>query len=77
LTRTQLNGWLAYYRLRPFGSKRDDLRQGVASFWQVSCMVEKPPEDHAPEKYMLKFDDAPPLNEAEVILQRIRERLSG
>jgi hypothetical protein len=76
LTRDDINGWLAFYRLRPFGTKRDDLRAAVQTYWQVSTQITEFPDDHSPKKYMLKFDDAPPLNEAEQIMQRIRERMS-
>jgi hypothetical protein len=62
--------------MRPFGTKRDDLRAAVATYWQVSTQITEAPADHEPKKYMLKFDDAAPLNEAEQIMQRIRERMS-
>jgi hypothetical protein len=76
LTLTQILGWLAWYRIRPFGTKRDDLRAAVQTYWQVSTQITEYPDDHSPKKYMLKFDDDPPLNEAESIIQRIRERMS-
>jgi hypothetical protein len=76
LTRDDINGWLAFYRIRPFGTKRDDLRAAVQTYWQVSSQITEFPDDHSPKKYMLKFDYAPPLNEAEAIMQRIRERMS-
>jgi hypothetical protein len=76
LTRDDINGWLAFYRIRPFGTKRDDLRAAVQTYWQVSSQITEFPDDHSPKKYMLKFDDEPPLNEAESIMQRIRERMS-
>jgi hypothetical protein len=62
--------------MRPFGTKRDDLRAAVATYWSVSASISEAPPDHSPQKYMLKFDDAAPLNDAEQIMQRIRERMS-
>jgi hypothetical protein len=76
LTKTQIIEWAAFYRIRPFGSKRDDLRAAVATYWSVSAAISEAPADHTPQKYMLKFNDAAPLNEAEEIMQRIRERMS-
>jgi hypothetical protein len=77
LTQSQILEWMAYYRIRPFGGRRDDLRAGLVSFWNVACHVTEPPEDHTPEKYTLSFNDGPPLTEAEEILKRIRSRMSG
>lgn len=77
LTQDQLIGWLAFYKIRPFGTKRDDLRAAMQTYWQVSCSVTEAPEDHSPEKYMLKFDDGPQQTEAQQILQRIKQRMAG
>lgn len=76
LTHDQLCDWLAFYKIRPFGSKRDDIRQANATYWTVSASVSEAPPDHCRKKYMLDFGDGPPLNEAEKIMQRIRERMS-
>lgn len=77
LTFEQLADWLAFYRIRPFGTKRDDLRQALATFWSVSCQVTEAPEDHSPKKYMLHFDDEPPDSEATSILKKIRATMAG
>jgi hypothetical protein len=76
LTLDQIIEWQAFYRIRPFGTKRDDMRAGLQSYWQVSTQITEAPDDHSPKKYTLNFNDAPPLNEAESIMQRIRERMS-
>jgi hypothetical protein len=76
LTLDQIIEWQAFYRLRPFGTKRDDQRIANLNYWLLSGLLSEFPDDHSPKKYMLKFDDAPPLNEAESIMQRIRERMS-
>lgn len=77
LTNEQLYEWMAFYRIRPFGTKRDDMRQGLSTFWNVACHVTETPSDHSPAKYTLKFDDEPPASEATTILQRIREKMAG
>jgi hypothetical protein len=77
LTRSQILEWQAFYRIRPFGSKRDDIRSGTQTYWLLSGLLTDPPADHSPKKYQLQFGDGPPLNEAETILQRIRNRLAG
>ena len=77
LTRSQLIGWMAKYRISPFGAKRDDLRTALQTYWTVSCAVTEAPDDHSPDKYLLKFDDGPRLTEAQQILKRIKERMAG
>lgn len=77
LTRSQILEWQAFYRIRPFGSKRDDMREACSTYWILSGLLPNPDADHSPKKYQLQFHDGPPLNEAETILQRIRNRLSG
>jgi hypothetical protein len=77
LTYAQLADWLAFYRIRPFGTKRDDIRQALDTFWNVSVQLEKHPEDHSPKKYMLHFDDDPPDSEATSILKKIRATMAG
>lgn len=76
LTRSQIIDWLAFYRIRPFGTKRDDMRAALQTYWQVSASIAEAPEDHSPKKYMLDFGDGPPLTEAQSIIQRIKEKMS-
>jgi hypothetical protein len=73
LTRRQILEWVAVYRIRPFGEKRADLRSAVQTFWLMQ-FGEEVPDDHSPEKYMLKFDDTEPT-EAERLMEEIRESL--
>lgn len=73
LTRRQILEWVAAYRIKPFGEKRADLRSAVQTFWLMQ-FGEEVPEDHAPEKYMLKFDDHE-LTEAERLMKEISESL--
>ena len=77
LTRSQIVSWLAFYRMRPFGAKRDDMRSSVQTYWLLSGLLTEPPADHSPKKYQLQFGDTTPMNEAEQILQRITNRMSG
>ena len=77
MTLDQWIEWLAFYRLRPFGSKRDDIRAANQTFWTVTGF-HQPPPDNSPRKYMPDFKDDPPLNEAAKRLKFIKERfLSG
>lgn len=77
LTYEQLCDWLAFYRMRPFGTKRDDLRQALSDYWNISCHFTEHPDDHSPQKYMLRFDDEPPKSEATTILERIKATMAG
>lgn len=63
--------------MRPFGTKRDDLRQALSDYWNISCHVAEAPDDHNPQKYMLNFNDAPPESEATQILKRIRATMAA
>jgi hypothetical protein len=47
------------------------------TYWTLCGLLQDPPADHSPKKYQLQFGDGPPLNEAELILQRITNRMSG
>lgn len=67
--------WLAEYQLKPFGEERADLRQAVSDYWNIGAQLTEIPDDHTPEKFKLKFNDAPPLTEAQKILEQIRESI--
>lgn len=75
LTRTQVLEWLAFYEMRPFGQRRVDLNFAAQTYWLVSAQLTEIPDDHVPEKYLLKFNDAPEMTEAERIMQEIREMI--
>lgn len=75
LTRVEILEWMAMYALRPFGTKRDDLRAAIQTFWAVSVGASEVPSDHSPQKYMLEFDDKPPGSEAQSLMNEIKDLL--
>ena len=75
LTHAEIMDWLAMYSLRPFGTKRDDLRAALQTYWQVSTSVAEPSPDHTPERYMLQFDDQPEQTEAQSLMSNLRGML--
>lgn len=55
LSSQELTGWMAYYRFKPFGEERADLRSGVAASGIVNTLRAahfKDPEMTTPRDFM-------------------------
>lgn len=63
----ELTGWMAYYRFKPFGEERADLRSGVAASAIVNTLRAahfKDPEMTTPHDFM-PFTETPELTDDE------------
>lgn len=60
LTAAQLQEWIAYSRVEPFGELRADLRAGIIAATQANCHRSKRSQAFKPEDFMPEFAQRKP-----------------
>ena len=72
LNRRQLQEWMAYAKLFPFGDERADYRAALQTFWLRAAWLD---EAGQPTDYMPQFDNAAPKTAAQTIADEILQSL--